>query len=180
MNSTKAKFSFGQGFILSHPSINVWIWSVFNPFNYKSVTFDCEKMRFTWPNECKLWLESTITVFLTTNKVKFSSLNFISSEYLFTESISLIWLAGRFKSQAIQSVKFSLISYTSWIPVFYGVSTSFSKSGIWLAQILELQKSFEMIPNSNRFPGYWISKIFLLPSSICVGAWVRGQDAANF
>ena len=108
MNGTKAKFSFDQGFILSHLSINVWMWSVFDPFNYKSVNFDCEKMRFTWPNECKLWLESTITVFLTTNKVKFSSLNFISSEYLFPESISLIRLAGRFKSKAIQSVKFPL------------------------------------------------------------------------
>ena len=91
----KGQVSFDHGFIISHLSINVWMWSVFDPFNYKSVTFDCETMRFTWPNECKLWLESTITVFLTTNKVKFSSLNFISSVYLFPESISLIRLAGR-------------------------------------------------------------------------------------
>ena len=49
-----------------------------------------------------------------------------------------------------------------WIPGFFGVSTSFSKSRIWLAQIVELQKSFEMIPNSNRFPGYWIAKIIFL------------------
>ena len=53
-------------------------------------------------------------------------------------------------------------TYVGWIPGFFGVSTSFSKIRIWLAQIEELQKSFDMIPNSNRFPGYWISKIIFL------------------
>ena len=49
-----------------------------------------------------------------------------------------------------------------WIPGFLGFSNSVYKTWIWLAQIVELQKSFPMIPNSNQFPGNSTSQINFL------------------
>ena len=59
-------------------------------------------------------------------------------------------------SQVIKVI-FSWI-YLGWIPGISGFSNSENETWIWITQIIELQKSFEMIPNSNQFPWKWNSK----------------------
>ena len=46
-----------------------------------------------------------------------------------------------------------------WIPGFLRFSNSGNETWIGIAQIVELQKSFLIIPNSNLFHGNWKSKI---------------------
>ena len=49
--------------------------------------------------------------------------------------------------------------YIGWIPGFLGFSNSGNETWIWIAQIVELQISFSIIPNSSRFPENRTSKI---------------------
>ena len=46
-----------------------------------------------------------------------------------------------------------------------------NKTWIWIAQIWELQKSFQMILNSNQFPGNWASKIYFELLRGRLGRW---------
>ena len=73
-----------------------------------------------------------------------------------------------FEAQRLWIQKF--MELIGWIPGFFGVMTSVSESPIWLVQIIELQKLFEMISNSFRFPGNWTHEIDFL--SI---VWAFGQ-----
>ena len=43
--------------------------------------------------------------------------------------------------------------YVGWILRFLRCWCSVDRIPIWKAQIVKLQKSFEIIPNSNQFPG---------------------------
>ena len=49
--------------------------------------------------------------------------------------------------------------FIGWIPGFFWFLNSLYQSWIWIAQIVKLQKSFKMIPNSNQFPEKGKSKI---------------------
>ena len=40
-----------------------------------------------------------------------------------------------------------------WIPGFFAISIPGNEAWIWIAQIVELEESFKMIPNSNLFRG---------------------------
>ena len=82
-------------------------------------------------------------------------------------------LARTFTNVAIM---FSLMtrkqtSWLGWIPGFLGFSNSGNETWIWIAQIIELQKSFSMIPNSNAFRGNWTSEIIFF--LILRGRWCR-------
>ena len=86
MNGTRAKFSFDHSlsrFILSHPSINLSIRSVFDRLDSDNFSLNCENVRISRRNECKLWLQGAITVFIAANKVNFSSLNFVKPNIYF-------------------------------------------------------------------------------------------------
>ena len=52
--------------------------------------------------------------------------------------------------------------WIGWIPGILGFWNPENETWIWKAQILELKKSFPMLPNSNQFPGNWTSKINFL------------------
>ena len=52
--------------------------------------------------------------------------------------------------------------YLDWIPRILGFLNPANETSIWISQILELQKSFTMIPNTNQFSGTWASKINFL------------------
>ena len=49
-------------------------------------------------------------------------------------------------------------SWIGWIQGFLGFLNSVTETLIWRAQIVEVQKSFEIIPNYNQFPGNLTSK----------------------
>ena len=53
----------------------------------------------------------------------------------------------------------AVILCLGWIPGFFVISTSGIETWIWIAQIVALEKSFKIIPNSNQFPGEGKSKI---------------------
>ena len=54
------------------------------------------------------------------------------------------------------SPKFILLG---WIPGFLRFFNSVNETWTWIAQIVKLQKSFKIIPNSYQFPGNWSSQI---------------------
>ena len=66
-----------------------------------------------------------------------------------------------FARKLISLIYLNNLSYSclGWIPGFFELLTSVSWSRIRQAQIVELQKSFLIIPNSNLFHGNWKSKI---------------------
>ena len=72
-----------------------------------------------------------------------------------TESSSEFGLGLRLK---ITMIRTSL----GWVPGFSGFSRPANETWIWIAQIVELQKSLQMIPKSNQSPGNWASKIHVL------------------
>ena len=55
--------------------------------------------------------------------------------------------------------KYIWMPFLGLIPGFLGFLNWASETWIWITQIVELKKSFKMIPNSNQFPGKWIFKI---------------------
>ena len=63
-----------------------------------------------------------------------------------------------------------LDSYLGWILRLKGFLNSVYETWIWIAQILELTKSFEMISKLTHFPGNQKEKNPL--SNFCVGVWV--------
>ena len=64
---------------------------------------------------------------------------------------------------------FQLKILIGWIPRIFGFLNPVNETWIRIAQIVELEKSFPMIPNLNQFPGNWTSEIKF--SSF---AWVFG------
>jgi len=70
--------------------------------------------------------------------------------------------------------KFRNSTWIGWIPGFLGILNLGNETWIWIAHIVELRKSFSMIPNSNRFPGNWTSEI-----NLCTFVWAL-DDATNF
>ena len=73
-------------FILSHLSINLTkllIRSVFDRLDSENLRQNCKTTILTYPYECKLWYQWAITVFITANKVNFSSLNFVKPNIYF-------------------------------------------------------------------------------------------------
>ena len=68
------------------------------------------------------------------------------------------------------------IRWLGWIPGILEFFTPGNEAYIWIAQIVELQKSFETIINLDLFPG----NIENTPFNFCVGVEVGGHSRANF
>ena len=65
-----------------------------------------------------------------------------------------------------------------WISGIFWFLNQANETWTWIAQMVELQKSFAMIPSSNQFPGNWSLKIHFLTFA-WVFEWVGGHPRAN-
>ena len=78
---------------------------------------------------------------------------FVGFKYNIVLAVVCMCAAVTFVYYLVHRLRSGDDTYKGWIPGFLRFLNQANETWIWIAQIVELQKSFPMISNSNQFAG---------------------------